>query len=121
MAHGCEVYKYQAAKSRFPLTNNQSGPRLVPILRSIHGVWNVIQGNHPGKGTSHGFKDECHVDSDPLSICVYPLTAQFGDGIMSAIDFRTSVVRKPDPKGDRVVITLDGKVSLTYSRRVYEW
>ena len=32
---------------------------------------------------------------------------------MSAIDFRTSLVRKPDPKGDRVVITLDGKVSHT--------
>ena len=30
---------------------------------------------------------------------------------MSAIDFRTSVKRKEDPKGDRVVITLDGKVS----------
>ena len=29
---------------------------------------------------------------------------------MSAIDFRTSLTRKPDPKGDRVVITLDGKV-----------
>lgn len=34
---------------------------------------------------------------------------------MSAIDFRTSVVRKPDPKGDRVVITLDGKVSLEFA------
>lgn len=32
---------------------------------------------------------------------------------MSAIDFRTSVTRKTDPKGDRVVITLDGKVSLS--------
>ncbi len=40
---------------------------------------------------------------------------QFGDGIMSAIDFRTSVTRKPDPKGDRVVITLDGKF-LPYSK-----
>jgi hypothetical protein len=30
---------------------------------------------------------------------------------MSAIDFRTSVKRKADPKGDRVVITMDGKVS----------
>lgn len=39
---------------------------------------------------------------------------QFGDGIMSAIDFRTSVTRKADPKGDRVVITLDGKF-LNYS------
>ncbi|KAJ9093230.1 hypothetical protein QFC19_008436 [Naganishia cerealis] len=35
---------------------------------------------------------------------------KFGDGIMSAIDFRTSVKRKADPKGDRVVITMDGKV-----------
>jgi hypothetical protein len=39
---------------------------------------------------------------------------------MSAIDFRTSLVRKPDPKGDRVVITLDGKVSLTpFLRNTY--
>jgi len=33
----------------------------------------------------------------------------FGDGIMSAIDFRMSIDRKADPKGDRVVVTLDGK------------
>lgn len=34
---------------------------------------------------------------------------KFGDGIMSAIDFEMDISRKPDPKGDRVVITLDGK------------
>jgi cyanate lyase len=34
---------------------------------------------------------------------------EFGDGIMSAINFRLSVDRKPDPAGDRVVVTLDGK------------
>ncbi|WWD21937.1 cyanate hydratase [Kwoniella shandongensis] len=39
---------------------------------------------------------------------------KFGDGIMSAINFRTSLERKPDPEGDRVVITLDGKF-LPYS------
>lgn len=32
-----------------------------------------------------------------------------GDGIMSAINFRLDVRRVPDPAGDRVVITLDGK------------
>ncbi|WVQ83931.1 cyanate hydratase [Cryptococcus sp. DSM 104549] len=42
------------------------------------------------------------------------IAEKFGDGIMSAIDFRTSLERKPDPKGDRVVITLDGKF-LPYS------
>jgi cyanate lyase len=34
---------------------------------------------------------------------------QCGDGIMSAINFRLDVSRVPDPAGDRVVITLDGK------------
>jgi cyanate lyase len=34
---------------------------------------------------------------------------QFGDGIMSAIDFEMHVEKKEDPKGDRVMVTLDGK------------
>jgi cyanate lyase len=34
---------------------------------------------------------------------------QFGDGIMSAINFRLDVRREPAPEGDRVVVTLDGK------------
>src|SRR5205085_5533174 len=33
----------------------------------------------------------------------------FGDGIMSAIDFEMDIQKKEDPKGDRVVITLNGK------------
>jgi len=34
---------------------------------------------------------------------------EFGDGIMSAIDFTMDITRKADPKGDRVQIVLDGK------------
>lgn len=34
---------------------------------------------------------------------------RFGDGIMSAINFRLDVARVADPAGDRVVVTLDGK------------
>ncbi|MFZ1163248.1 cyanase [Mycobacterium sp.] len=34
---------------------------------------------------------------------------QFGDGIMSAINFSVDVQKKPHPSGDRVVVTLDGK------------
>ncbi|OAH43497.1 cyanate hydratase [Dietzia cinnamea] len=34
---------------------------------------------------------------------------EFGDGIMSAINFQIDFARRPDPDGDRVVITLDGK------------
>jgi cyanate lyase len=34
---------------------------------------------------------------------------QFGDGIMSAINFSVDIEKKPHPAGDRVVVTLDGK------------
>ncbi|MEZ0266103.1 MAG: cyanase [Phycisphaerae bacterium] len=34
---------------------------------------------------------------------------EFGDGIMSAIDFSMDLQRVADPKGDRVQITLNGK------------
>ena len=34
---------------------------------------------------------------------------KFGDGIMSAIDFDLHVERIPDPKGDRVQVTMSGK------------
>jgi cyanate lyase len=34
---------------------------------------------------------------------------EFGDGIMSAIDFDMQIDRLPDPRGDRVKITMSGK------------
>ncbi|MHB8982850.1 cyanase [Thiobacillus sp.] len=34
---------------------------------------------------------------------------EFGDGIMSAIDFSMDISREADPKGDRVRIVLNGK------------
>jgi len=40
---------------------------------------------------------------------------EFGDGIMSAIDFDMNLERQPDPKGDRVRITMSGKF-LSYKR-----
>lgn len=40
---------------------------------------------------------------------------EFGDGIMSAIDFSMDISKKEDPKGDRVVVVLNGKF-LPYKR-----
>lgn len=34
---------------------------------------------------------------------------EFGDGIMSAIDFNIEILREPNPRGDRVNITMSGK------------
>ncbi|WP_425412011.1 cyanase [Mycobacterium genavense] len=39
---------------------------------------------------------------------------EYGDGIMSAINFQVDVQRRPDPDGDRVIVTFDGKF-LDYS------
>jgi len=61
------------------------------------------------------------IPTDPLVYRFYEITQifgttlkelieeEFGDGIMSAIDFELSVDRVPDPKGDRVKVTLNGK------------
>ena len=61
------------------------------------------------------------VPTDPLIyrwyeiVNVYGMTIkeliheEFGDGIMSAIDFSMDITREPDPKGDRVHVVLSGK------------
>jgi cyanate lyase len=61
------------------------------------------------------------VPTDPLIYRFYELVSvygttfkeliheEFGDGIMSAIDFKMDLTREPDPKGDRVRITMSGK------------
>jgi cyanate lyase len=61
------------------------------------------------------------VPTDPLIYRLYELVVvygttwkeliheEFGDGIMSAIDFEVDVSRLPDPKGDRVKIVMHGK------------
>ena len=61
------------------------------------------------------------VPTDPLIYRFYELVSvygttfkeliheEFGDGIMSAIDFKMDITREADPKGDRVKVTLNGK------------
>jgi cyanate lyase len=65
------------------------------------------------------------VPTDPLIYRFYELVQvygttwkeliqeEFGDGIMSAIDFDMAIERQPDQKGDRVKVTMTGKF-LTY-------
>ncbi|WP_299598593.1 cyanase [uncultured Microbulbifer sp.] len=61
------------------------------------------------------------VPTDPLIYRLYELVnvygttmkelihEEFGDGIMSAIDFSMDIQREEDPKGDRVNMVLSGK------------
>jgi cyanate lyase len=67
------------------------------------------------------------VPTDPLVYRFYELVSvygttwkeliqeEFGDGIMSAIDYEMTMERLPDPKGDRVKIVMHGKF-LPYRR-----
>ncbi len=61
------------------------------------------------------------VPTDPLIYRFYELISvygttfkeliheEFGDGIMSAIDFKMDLKREPNPNGDRVSIVMSGK------------
>ncbi|HVY31725.1 MAG TPA: cyanase [Polyangiaceae bacterium] len=78
----------------------------------------------PIKGNSLGDRT---IPTDPLMyrfyeiLCVYGtsikevIQEKCGDGIMSAIDFTLSVDTVNDPKGERVVVTMNGKF-LPYRR-----
>jgi cyanate lyase len=70
-------------------------PAAVPTDPTIYRLYEVLQVYGPA------LKEVIH--------------EQFGDGIMSAINFGVAVERREHPAGDRVVITLDGKFL------PYEW
>jgi cyanate lyase len=71
----------------------------------------------PVKGQSLGQL----VPTDPLVYRFYEIMQVYGlalkdviqekcgHGIMSAIDFTLEVTKQPDPKGDRVIVTMNGK------------
>lgn len=80
-------------------------PEAIPVLEAV-----------PYKGSL-----PTSIPTDPLIYRFYELVAvygtafkeliheEFGDGIMSAIDFKMDLQREEDPKGDRVKIVMSGK------------
>ena len=102
---------------RRELDASRSAAQLCEALGVAADVQEALT-EYPTKGNSLGGKV---VPTDPLLyrfyeiLCVYGTSLKdviqehFGDGIMSAIDFTIDVKKTHDPKGDRVVVTLDGK------------
>jgi cyanate lyase len=80
---GAEV---EAAVTDFP--NKGLGP-VVPTDPLIYRFYEIMQ-----------------VYGMPIKAIIHE---QFGDGIMSAIDFSLHIDKEPDPKGDRVKVTMSGK------------
>ena len=90
-------------------------PALRNLTTTTHDVQEALQAQ-PTRGAL-----ESPIPTDPTVYRFYEIVQvygptikeliheEFGDGIMSAINFRFDVQRAPDPSGDRVVVTLDGK------------
>jgi len=82
----------------------------LPMLEeSIGASWwpyRAMGGGVPTDPVIYRLYEGVMVYGHPIKAVVHE---KFGDGIMSMIDCRVSVDRKPDPKGDRVILTFDGK------------
>ena len=90
-------------------------PALRNLTTTTHDVQEALQAQ-PTRGAL-----ESPIPTDPTVYRFYEIVQvygptikeliheEFGDGIMSAINFRFDVQRVPDPAGDWVVVTLDGK------------
>ena len=95
--------------------SSEEGQKAVAILGLGPDVATALQ-QIPMKGSL-----DTDVPVDPLIYRFHEITQvygpaikaviheMFGDGIMSAIDFEIDIQKKADPKGDRVVVTYNGK------------
>ena len=98
-------------------TNAEIAQKLAKLLDLGETVANALL-EYPLRGNSLVDKP---IPTDPLLYRFYEILAvyglslkdviqeKFGEGIMSAIDFTLDVQKQADPKGDRVVVTMNGK------------
>jgi cyanate lyase len=80
-------------------------PTVVPVLAAVPmrgGLPTAV----PTDPTIYRFYEALQVYGPALKELIHE---QFGDGIMSAINFSVDIAKKSHPAGDRVVVTFDGK------------
>ncbi|WP_396917051.1 cyanase [Mycolicibacterium sp.] len=80
-------------------------PDVVPVLAAVPmrgGLPTAV----PTDPTIYRFYEALQVYGPALKELIHE---QFGDGIMSAINFSVDIAKKSHPAGDRVVVTFDGK------------
>src|SRR5207253_5140141 len=81
------------------------GPDVLAALQEIPTKGSVGQ-TVPVDPLIYRFHEITQVYGTTIKALIHEM---FGDGIMSAIDFEMDIQKKEDPKGDRVVITMNGK------------
>lgn len=101
---GQQALPHEAAK----LVSERLGlsPEATQLLQTIP-VRGSLSGNIPTDPTMYRLYEIVQVYGTTLKALIHE---RFGDGIMSAINFRFDVAKESDPEGgDRVIIKLDGK------------
>jgi cyanate lyase len=78
----------------------------VQVALQLQPTRGALDGAVPVDPTIYRFYEVLQVYGPTIKELIHE---EFGDGIMSAINFRLDVRREPDPAGDRVVVVLDGK------------
>jgi cyanate lyase len=81
------------------------GPEVATALQQIPTKGSVGQ-TVPVDPLIYRFHEITQVYGTTIKATIHEM---FGDGIMSAIDFELDIQKKEDPKGDRVVVTMNGK------------
>lgn len=76
-----------------------------PVLQAVP-MRGALPAGPPSDPTLYRFYEALSVYGPALKELVHE---QFGDGIMSAINFGMTFEKKSHPAGDRVVVTFDGK------------
>ena len=90
----------------FGLTDEEAKWLTVPPMRGALGK------EVPTDALIYRFYELIQVYGPTMKVLI---EEQFGDGIMSAIDFSMDISKEENPAGDRVVVTLNGKF-LPYRR-----
>ncbi|MCC5784778.1 MULTISPECIES: cyanase [Kocuria] len=107
------VWTTAALLGQHPMTPEQA--RQVCDLLGLDGTVAESLQQQPSRGSDPARMTDPTVYRFVEALSVYGpalkelIHEEFGDGIMSAINFRVDVSRRPDPDGDRVVVTFDGK------------
>lgn len=80
-------------------------PTVVPVLAAVP-MRGGLPTPVPTDPTIYRFYEALQVYGPALKELIHE---QFGDGIMSAINFSVDIAKKSHPAGDRIVVTFDGK------------
>lgn len=108
-----KVWTVAALLGQHPLSAHEA--RIVTQLLELDGEAVAVLQLQPYRGSNEAVASDSTIYRFHEALSVYGpaikelIHEEFGDGIMSAINFRMSIERRPDPQGDRVIVTFDGK------------